>query len=83
MPEISPFPRVGTVFVDPRNAGRSLRLSWHPELALFVLSMWRDEACLGSLQLVPAEAARLVAELTATLASGYPPGVEVALAPSA
>jgi hypothetical protein len=45
--------------------------------------MWRDEACVGSLQLVPAEAARLVAELTATLAGGYPPGAEVALAPSA
>jgi hypothetical protein len=47
-------------------------LSWHPELSLFVLSVWRGEVCLASFQLMPADAARLVGELTDVLATGFP-----------
>ena len=79
MAEVSPFPKVGTVFVDTRDATRSLRLSWHPELSVFVVSIWRGDACLSSFQLVPSEAARLVSEVTAVLASGYEAGQTRAL----
>jgi hypothetical protein len=72
MAEVTPFPKVGTIFVDRRDPSRSLRLSWHPELSLFVLSVWRGEVCLASFQLMPADAARLVGEVTDVLAAGFP-----------
>jgi hypothetical protein len=68
--EVTLLPAHGTVFMDPRDAGRSLRLSWHAEAGMFVLSMWRGDSCLATFQLVPSEAARLVHDLTRALADG-------------
>jgi hypothetical protein len=34
MEEVSPLPRSGDVFFDPRDEGRFLRLSYHPELGV-------------------------------------------------
>jgi hypothetical protein len=72
MTEVSPLPANGDVFLDPRDASRSLRLSWHPEVGMFVVSMWRRESCLSSFPLAPAEAARLVHDVTTALAGGFP-----------
>ena len=58
--------RPGVLFGDAR--GRGLRLTWHPDLSLFVLSLWEGERCTGTIQLVPAQAARLVAVLGEELA---------------
>jgi hypothetical protein len=54
------------LFGDAR--GRGLRLTWHPDLDLFVLSLWEGERCTGTIQLAPSQAARLVAVLGEQLA---------------
>lgn len=64
---ISPIPQQGGVFFDPRDEGRFLRVSHHPEADVFVLSWWRDETCLGTFRLATKEAPRLIHTLTTGL----------------
>jgi len=45
------------LFVDPR--GTALRITWHADDAVAVVSLWRDDECLGTVRLPPEEAARL------------------------
>jgi hypothetical protein len=51
---VRPLPSVGEVFLDARGGGRALRVSWHTEVGLVVLSLWSGGACTGSFRL-PAE----------------------------
>ena len=46
-----PLPETGSVFLDTRDHGRALRVSWHPEADVVVLSLWRDNVCAGSFRL--------------------------------
>jgi hypothetical protein len=46
-----PLPETGSVFIDTRDRGRALRVSWHPEADCVVLSLWRDNVCAGSFRL--------------------------------
>ena len=69
---VVPLPPRGEWFPDARDGERALRVSWHAELGCVVLSTWRDEACVGTVRLEPADAARLVSTLAL--------GVEAALA---
>ncbi len=41
----------GGVFLDSRGDGRAMRLTWHHECDLVVLSLWRDQTCAGSFRL--------------------------------
>jgi hypothetical protein len=45
------------LFSDARGAG--MRVSWHAEDDLVVLSLWREEICVGTFRMPPAGAARL------------------------
>ncbi len=36
-----PLPAAGEVFLDARGAGRALRVSWHAEADVVVLSLWQ------------------------------------------
>ena len=45
------------LFVDAR--GSALRASWHEEHGVAVVSLWHDDVCVGTVQLDPADAARL------------------------
>lgn len=65
------LPVRGEVFLDARDAGRALRLSWHHEDELVVLSLWRGHKCTGSFQLAADDAPAFVQALTAGLADGY------------
>jgi hypothetical protein len=47
--------------VDRR--GRRLRATWHAEAECFVVSLWRDERCVGTVQLDAASAAEMAAAL--------------------
>ena len=47
----SALPRTGAVFLDPRGEDRSLRVTWHQEAQLVVLSLWRDNVCAGTFRL--------------------------------
>lgn len=41
----------GDVFLDARGNGRAMRLSWHPEADVVVLSLWRGETCAGTFRM--------------------------------
>ena len=51
MAAVRPLPRTGSIFFDARGAGRALRVSWHEEADLVVVSLWRDNVCTGSFRL--------------------------------
>jgi hypothetical protein len=46
-----PLPTSGSIFIDARGGSRALRLSWHPEAGVVVLSLWRENVCAGSFRL--------------------------------
>jgi hypothetical protein len=47
------------LFADERGTG--MRVTWHAEADLVVLSLWHADACVGSFRLQPEQAARLAA----------------------
>ena len=69
-----PLPRRGDVFLDARGEGRSLRLSWHQERDVVVLSLWRNAYCAGSFRLPVADVPAFIAALVQGLSDGYAPG---------
>lgn len=42
---------VGEVFLDARGQGRAMRLTWHHEAGVVVLSLWRGDVCAGTFRL--------------------------------
>jgi hypothetical protein len=68
MDKVSPLPQHGSVFFDPRDEDRQLRVSYHSEQDVFVLSLWRRENCLGTFRLPAADAARFVHVMVSSLA---------------
>ncbi len=67
----SPLPSAGEVFLDARGDGRSMRVSWHPEADVVVLSLWRGETCAGSFRLTVDEVPELIDVLRGGLRSAY------------
>lgn len=53
---------------DARGDSRAVRVSAHTRENVVNLSVWRDEICVGTVRLQPAEAASLVAGLSDGLA---------------
>ncbi|MBA2530086.1 MAG: hypothetical protein H0V19_09055 [Euzebyales bacterium] len=53
------------LFPDPRGVG--LRATWHGERELVVLSLWREDSCIGTVRLGPDEATRLATFLASHL----------------
>ncbi len=66
-----PLPASGSIFVDARGGGRALRVSWHSESDLVVLSLWRDNVCAGSFRLAAHEVPDLIATLRTGLDQAY------------
>ena len=60
-------PRTGSVFLDPRGEDRSLRVTWHQEAQVVVLSLWRDNVCAGTFRLTADEVPDLIGLLRAGL----------------
>ncbi len=60
-----------SIFLDARGADRALRVSWHTEADLVVLSMWRENVCVSSFQLTIDEVPDLIAFLSSGLGSAY------------
>lgn len=71
---ISPLPRQGDVIVGRDVAGRTLRISGHPESGRVVLSIWQDTVCKATVRLlaedVPAVVEMLARSAIAPAASG-------------
>jgi len=68
MAGIVALPVRGDVFLDARDEGRALRLTWHHERELVVLSLWRDDACVASFQLAKEDVPAMVDSLVRGLA---------------
>jgi hypothetical protein len=66
-----PLPETGSVFLDARGGDRALRVSWHSEDGLVVLSLWHGNVCTGSFRLCVDEVPDLVEMLRAGLDQAY------------
>lgn len=62
------LPKTGSVFLDARGGDRALRVTWHPEAGMVVLSLWRDNVCAGTFRLRRDEIPELLELLIAGLA---------------
>ena len=71
MNPVTPLPAAGEVFLDARESGRALRVSWHAEADLVVLSLWTGGTCTGSFRLPAQDVPDLVDTLRAGLATSY------------
>jgi hypothetical protein len=67
----SPLPTTGETFLDARGSGRALRISWHPEDDVIVLSIWRSGICAGTFRLPVQDVPELIDVLRAGLAAAY------------
>ena len=56
-----------SVFLDARGDDRALRMSWHAEAGLVVLSMWRENVCVGSFRLDVEDVPEMITFLCASL----------------
>ena len=71
MANARPLPATGEVFLDARGSERVLRVSWHYDDDLVVLSLWRDNVCTGSFRLAVDEVPDLIALLRSGLDTSY------------
>ena len=71
MQPATPLPRTGAIYLDARNGGRALRVSWHHESGLVVLSLWRDNVCAATFQLTVDEVPDLIDMLRRGLDTAY------------
>jgi hypothetical protein len=67
----SPLPSTGEVFLDDRGDDRSLRVSWHPEADLVVLSLWHVGTCVGTFRLPMSDVPDLIDVLRGGLQTAY------------
>jgi hypothetical protein len=56
------------MFLDERGTG--LRVTWHPERDLVVLSVWQDDSCVGTFRMTVQDVPRLSGLLAAALGDG-------------
>ncbi len=74
---LAPLPRYGDVFTGRDAAGRTLRISAHPERGRLVLSIWQDEVCRATVRVAREDVPMLVDALVAAAAD-----LDVASAPA-
>ncbi len=68
---VVPLPSSGDVFVDAGHPDKGLRVSWHHDAGVVVLSLWRGHTCTGTVRLAPEEVPRLISALAEGLAESY------------
>jgi hypothetical protein len=71
MAAVSPVPDGVEYFLDSRGDDRALRVRWHHEADVVVLSMWRDAECVASFRLAVEEVPDLIAALREGLDRAY------------
>ena len=62
---------VSEVFLDARGDERALKVTWHHDEGVVVLSLWRGDRCAGTLQLRAEEVPAAIAALAEGLGHGY------------
>lgn len=71
MQPVTPLPTAGEVFLDSRGSGRALRVTWHGEADVVVLSLWQGGICTGTFRLPVTEVPDLIDVLRDGLARSY------------
>lgn len=72
MSAIVPLPDYpAEVFLDARGSGRALRVTWHDDADLVVLSLWRGPACVATFRLTVDEVPDVVDALRSGLDRAY------------
>jgi hypothetical protein len=71
MTAVLPAPDGVEYFLDTRGDARALRVSWHHDAGLVVLSMWRGSQCVASFRLGIDEVPELIRALRAGLDDAY------------
>ncbi len=66
-----PLPRTGSIFFDARGEDRALRVTWHHDADLVVVSLWRANECSGSFRLTIEEVPALIDMLRRGLDASY------------
>lgn len=59
MAEVLPLPRLGDVFGDVRDGDRGMRISYHQDREVLVISLWAGGTCRATFQLAKDDAGRL------------------------
>ncbi len=68
---MTPLPATGEAFLDARGPERALRVSWHAESDVIVLSLWQGGTCTGSFRLPAEDVPDLIEALRAGLVKSY------------
>ena len=63
----------GAVVPDVRGEDRALRTTWHHEVGVVVLSVWRENVCVATVRLAPDDARALVEVLAAGCEDAHGP----------
>ncbi len=71
MTAVAPLPQDAEFFLDARGEARALRVRWHQDADVVVLSMWRGGQCVSTFRLAIDEVPDLIASLRAGLAQAY------------
>ena len=66
--QVLAFPASGEIIPDQRGDGRWMRVTWHSEADVVVLSLWRETGCVGTMRLERSQVPGLVAALVEGLA---------------
>ena len=68
MTAVPVLPALGGLFDDVRHDGHALRVSYHPEQQLCVVSIWRGDQCAAAVRLDRAEIPEVITGLLECLA---------------
>ncbi len=71
MPKARPLPETGSIFLDTRGGDRAMRVSWHHDRGVVVLSLWRENVCAGSFRMAIDDVPDMIATLRAGLDAAY------------
>jgi len=71
VPPAAPLQRTGEVFLDARSGSRALRVTWHHESEVVVLSLWRDNLCAATFRLAFDDVPALIEVLRSGLDAAY------------
>ncbi len=70
MPAVVPIPRRGEVLLDARGSHRAMRVTWHHDVGVVVLSLWRADTCAATFRLPREAVPGLIDALVSGLAEG-------------
>lgn len=68
--DVIALPSSGEILADIRGGGRWMRVTWHDEADIVVLSLWKHMSCVGTLRLDRSDVPGLVDALVTGLAGG-------------